>query len=195
MTEACSRPGSPSVSQLEAELSREKQKHHYFAALRRTIYVLLAVAGLSILVATLWMPVMQIYGSSMNPTLTSGEYVVAVKQKTFHQGDIVAFYVNNRLMIKRVIAKEGDWVELDDQGHVFVNGVLLEEDYVEELSLGNCNISFPYQVPDGTLFLMGDNRATSVDSRTEEMGCIDQSQIVGQVFFRIWPLNRLGVVK
>jgi signal peptidase I len=141
------------------------------------------------------MPVMQIYGSSMNPTLTSGEYVVAVKQKTFHQGDIVAFYVNNRLMIKRVIAKEGDWVELDDQGHVFVNGALLEEDYVEELSLGNCNITFPYQVPDGTLFLMGDNRATSVDSRTEEMGCIDQSQIVGQVFFRIWPLNRLGVVK
>jgi signal peptidase I len=195
MTEVCSRTGSPSVSQLEAELSREKQKHRYFAALRRTIYVLLAVAGLSILVATLWMPVMQIYGSSMNPTLTSGEYVVAVKQKTFQQGDIVAFYVNNRLMIKRVIAREGDWVELDDQGHVFVNGVLLEEDYVEELSLGNCNITFPYQVPDGTLFLMGDNRATSVDSRTEEMGCVAQSQIVGQVFFRVWPLDRLGVVK
>lgn len=185
----------PSLEQMEEEISRLKYKKSYGSALRGTLYSLAVVAAIAILVATLWLPVLQITGSSMTPTLEDGQFVVAIKNDDFQPGDITAFYYNNKILIKRVIASEGDWVDIDADGNVYVNGLLLEEPYIQEKSLGECNIELPYQVPDGKVFVMGDDRAISLDSRTTAVGSVSKEQVLGQVMFRVWPLKEFGSIK
>ncbi|MCI8631417.1 MAG: signal peptidase I [Firmicutes bacterium] len=184
----------PSLEQLEGQLKKERYKVRYQYALRTTVYTLLAVAAAAILVATLWMPVLQIYGSSMVPTLNEGEVVVSWKGGKFEQGDVVAFYYNNKLLVKRVIAGPGSWVDIKDDGTVYVDGELLEEEYIKEKALGECNIDMPYQVPDERYFVMGDHRATSVDSRNTAIGCVAKEDIAGKLVFRIWPLGTISKI-
>ena len=184
----------PSTQQLEAELSRVKYKRRYRTVLKSTIYTLITVAAVAVLVATLWLPVLQIYGNSMTPTLQDGAIVFSMKGSDFKQGDIIAFYYNNKILIKRVIAGPGEWVNIDEDGTVYVNDVELEEPYLIEKALGDCNIELPYQVPDGRVFVMGDHRSTSVDSRNTAVGCVAQEQIVGKIMFRVWPIKRLGTL-
>ena len=185
-------PEMPSTQQLEAELNRVKYRSRYRSVFRSTVYTLITVV--SILVATLWLPVLQIYGSSMTPTLQDGEIIFSVKTSEFEPGEIVAFYYNNKILVKRVICGPGDWIDIDEDGTVYVNEVRLEEPYLTEKALGDCDIDLPFQVPDGKVFVMGDHRSTSVDSRNTAVGCVAQEQIVGKIIFRIWPLNRLGDV-
>ena len=184
----------PSLEQMEDEIARLKYKKRYGSALRGTLYSLAVVAAIAILIATLWMPVLQITGTSMDPTLVDGQFVVALKNSDFEIGDITAFYYNNKILIKRVIASEGEWVDIDKDGNVFVNGVLLDEPYLQEKSLGECNNELPYQVPDGKIFVMGDDRAVSLDSRTTAVGSVSKEQILGQVVFRVWPLEKFGSI-
>ena len=185
----------PTLDQMEEEISRLKYRKRYGRALRGTVYSLAVVAAVAILIATLWMPVLQITGASMAPTLVDGQFVVAVKKSEFQTGDITAFYYNNKILIKRVIASAGDWVDISENGDVYVNGVLLEEPYIKEKSLGECNIEFPYQVPDGKVFVMGDDRAVSLDSRTTAVGPVSKEQVLGRVVFRVWPLSAFGGVE
>lgn len=180
---------------LEAELNRVKYEQRYRVVLKSTIYTLITVAAVAVLVATLWLPVLQIYGSSMTPTLQDGEIVFSVKTTDLEQGDIVAFYYNNKILVKRVIAGPGDWVNIfPETGNVFINDVFLEEPYLQEKSFGDADIEFPYQVPDGKIFVMGDHRSTSVDSRHTAVGCVAEEQIVGKIVFRVWPMDQFGGV-
>ena len=185
----------PEIEELKAELDRVKYKRKYRKVLKSTFYTLVVVAAFAVLVATLWMPVLQIYGSSMTPTVKEGQIVVSVKTKNFEQGDLAAFYVGNKLLVKRVIAGPADYVFIDEYGTVFVNGEELYEPYIEEKAYGECDIEMPYQVPDSRYFLMGDHRKTSVDSRSTAVGCIDSEQIVGKIVFCVWPLSDFGPVK
>lgn len=185
----------PTVEQLEAEIKRVNHKKRYRTVLKSTVYTLITVAAIAVLVATLWLPVLQIYGSSMYPTLQDGEIIFSVKTAEFEPGDIVAFYFNNKILIKRVIAGPGDWVNMTENGTVSVNGEILEEPYLTETAYGDTDIELPYQVPDGKIFVMGDHRATSVDSRNTAVGCVAQEQVVGKILFRVWPLNQMGVVE
>lgn len=182
----------PDSSLLEAELKRVRYKGRYRRALRSTISVLIVVAAIAILVATLLLPILRIYGSSMTPTLREGEIVVSVKGSDVKRGEILAFYYNNKVLIKRVIAFPGEWIDIDDTGYVTVDGKELEEPYLKEHSLGDMNITLPYQVPEGRYFVMGDHRSTSVDSRNTAVGCVAEEQIVGRIVFRVWPLSRIG---
>ena len=184
----------PSIEQVEAELSERKHKKEYGRALRNTICVLIVVAAIAVLISTLILPVLQASGGSMEPTLYDGDIIVLVKTDKYHTGELIGFYYQNKLLLKRVIASAGDYVDIDDNGVVMVNGKVIDEPYVSELSKGSCDISLPYQVPDGRIFVMGDHRAVSIDSRTKAVGCIETDQIVGRVFFRIWPLNRFSTI-
>lgn len=185
----------PEIDQLRAELKRVRYRSRYRSILRSTVYTLIVVAAVAVLVATIWMPVLRIYGASMTPTLDVGEIVVSVKGSEFAPGDLVAFYIGNKILVKRCIAGPGQWVDIDEDGNVYVDGKLLEEPYLAEKALGDCNINLPYQVPENRYFCMGDHRATSVDSRTTEIGCIAEEQIVGKIVFRVWPLERFGVLE
>ncbi|MCR6545068.1 signal peptidase I [Dehalobacterium formicoaceticum] len=185
----------PSIPLLEAELKRERHRNQYFKVLRSTIYTLITVAAVAILVATLWLPVLQIYGSSMTPTLHDGDIVVSLKSSDFKPGEIVAFYYNNKVLIKRVIARAGDWVDIKKDGTVIVNGETLDEPYIEGKDFGDTDIELPYQVPEARIFVLGDHRNVSVDSRNTMMGSIAQEQIVGKLIFRFWPLNVFGSLK
>lgn len=182
-------------AEIEAELQRENYKLKYRKTLRSTIFILITAAAMAVLVATLWMPVLQIYGSSMTPTLQEGELVLSIKSKKHEQGDIIAFYYGNKLLVKRYIAGPGAWVNILDDGTVIVNDMILEEPYVKELSFGDSDIEYPYQVPEGKHFLLGDHRSTSVDSRHTSVGCISEDQIVGTIEFRVWPLSEFGPVQ
>lgn len=182
----------PELEQLESELNRVKYRTRYRSVLRSTIYSLVVVAAIAVLVATIWMPVLQIYGVSMSPTLEEGDIVLSLKGSDFEHGDLVAFYLGNKVLVKRYIAGPGQWVDLDEDGIVYVDGALLEEPYLTERSFGDCNIALPYQVPDNRYFCMGDHRSTSVDSRHTEVGCVSEEQIVGKIVFRVWPLSRFG---
>ena len=185
----------PPLKELEGELQRERHKIRYRRVLRSTVFTLVTVAAVAILVATLWMPVLQIYGASMTPTLTDGDIVISRKVRNLKQGDIVAFYYNNRILVKRYIANAGDWVDIDEEGNVYVNGELLDEPYVFEKALGECTIELPYQVPENRIFVLGDHRSVSVDSRSASVGCVAEDQIVGELVFCVWPFSNLGIVK
>lgn len=185
----------PTLGELESELRRERYKHTYFAVFRSTVYTLITVAAVAVLVAVLLLPVLQIYGTSMTPTLEEGNIVVSVKGSTFETGDVVAFYYNNRILVKRVIGHPGDWIDIDDDGTVYVNGEQIDEPYVSEKALGECDIELPYQVPESRIFVMGDHRSSSVDSRSTAVGCVAEEYLVGRIVFRVWPLTELGVVK
>ena len=186
---------NPGLESLRAELKRVRYRQRYHSVVRSTVYILLTVAAVAVLVATLLLPVLRIYGASMTPSLFEGDIVVSVKEMSFDRGDIISFYYNNKILVKRVIAFEGEWVNLDEEGNVYVNGQLLDEPYVDEKAFGECDIELPYQVPEGRYFVMGDNRDASVDSRNTAVGPIAMDQVVGKVFFRIWPLREFGVVK
>ena len=182
----------PELALVEAELKRERYKWRYGQVLRSTIYSLVVVAAIAVLVATIWLPVLRIYGSSMTPTLNEGEIVVTVKGGDFTSGQVVGLYVGNRLLVKRIIAGPGQWVNILEDGTVFVDGKELDEPYLTEKALGDCNIELPYQVPDGRFFVLGDHRSTSVDSRHTTVGTIADEEIVGRIVFRVWPLNQFG---
>ena len=185
----------PTTEQIEKERARLRHKSRYSRTLRSTIAILIVVAAVAVLVATLWMPVLRIYGSFMAPTLNDGQIVISLKTTDFKTGDIAAFYYGNKLLIKRYIAGASDWVYIDEDGTVSVNSIELDEPYLAEKALGQTNIDLPYQVPDKRYFLMGDNREASVDSRNTAVGCVSEEQIVGKVVFCIWPLDRFGPVR
>lgn len=185
----------PESSQLESEIKRVRFKSRYFKLLASTVGVLIVVAAVSVLIATLVLPVLEIYGNSMTPTLTEGNIVVSVKKGSYDRGDIIAYYYNNRILVKRIIALPGDSVTINDSGTVSLNGKELEEDYIETKVLGECDIALPFKVPDGTYFVMGDNRESSIDSRTQAVGCTAEDEIIGSVFFTVWPLNHFGIVR
>lgn len=185
----------PTVEQLEAALHSAKKSGSYHRALRSTIYALLVVAAVAILVATLVMPILQISGSSMTPVIGDGEIAAVLKTDKLERGDIIAFYYNNKVLVKRVIAFPGERVYIDTNGKVFINGAELEEPYLKEWAKGNCDIDMPYQVPEGRYFVLGDHRSTSADSRSKVIGPVSQEQVLGKVVLRIWPLKRFGLIK
>lgn len=185
----------PTIEELKDEIKREKHKRKYNSALRSTVNLFIVIAAVSILVAMLVMPVLRIYGSSMSPSLNDSEIVLCLKTSNIQTGDIVAFYYNNKILVKRMIASAGDVVDIDSEGNVSVNGVLLKEDYVSEKALGECDIELPYQVPDGKIFCLGDHRSVSIDSRSTTVGCISEEQIVGKLIFRIWPIKNIEKIK
>ncbi len=184
----------PSVELLEKELRRTRYNRRYRRTLRTTLFSLLVVAAIAVIIAVLLMPILQISGSSMEDTLFDGDLVVSLNNKQYKTGDVIGFYYNNGILIKRVIAVTGDWVDIDEDGTVYVNGVKLDEPYVTEKAFGECNINLPYQVPDGKCFVMGDHRATSVDSRNTAVGCIPNDLVVGRLLVRFWPLDKIGLV-
>lgn len=185
----------PNSAEVEQELRRERYKARYKKNLKSTVFALITAAAAAVLVATLWLPVLQIFGASMTPTLREGEIVVSVKINEMEPGDIVAFYYGNKVLIKRYIAGPGSWVDIQEDGTVLVDGNILEEPYLTEKSFGISDLVYPYQVPEDTYFLMGDHRETSVDSRHSSVGCISGDQIVGKIVYRVWPLNVFGIVK
>ena len=189
----------PTSKELEEELGRVRYRTRYRNVLRSTIYTLITVAAIAVLVATLLLPVLQVYGSSMTPTLTDRDIVVTVKTSEFKSGDVVAFYYNNKILVKRVIAQAGEWVDITPEGDVYVGATqqsmeLLDEPYLMEKALGDCNIELPYQVPESRVFVMGDHRSVSVDSRNTAVGCVAEEQLVGKLVFRVWPLDVFGEV-
>lgn len=179
------------VDQLEEELKRDTYKKQYWKMLRSTISILIVVAAIVVLISNLFLPILRIYGSSMMPTLVNGNIVAAIRYGDYDRGDVIAFYYNNKILVKRVIGLPGEQVDIDENGNVSINGEPLEEAYLEEKALGECDIELPYQVPDGRYFVMGDHRSVSSDSRNSQVGCISEEQIIGKLFFRIWPLNEI----
>ena len=186
---------APTIDQLKVELQRVTYKKRYHSVFRSTVYTMLIAAACAVLVATIFMPILQIYGTSMTPTLNEGEIVVSIKGMDFETGDLISFYVGNKLLVKRYIAGPGQWVDFDEDGNVYVDNVLVDEPYVLEKSIGDCNIELPYQVPESRYFVLGDHRISSVDSRNTAVGCIGEDQIVGKIVFRVWPFNSFGSVE
>ena len=186
---------NPTLEQLQEEYERVDYRIRFAKTFRSTLFTLTTVAAVAVLIAVIFLPVLKIYGKSMKGTLEGGDIVFSLKQSNPKTGDIIAFYYNNNILIKRVIATSGDWVDIDEAGNVFVNNVKLEEPYLKEAkAFGECNIELPYQVPDSRIFVMGDNRSVSIDSRNTSVGCVAEEQIVGKIVFRIWPIAKIGVV-
>lgn len=177
------------MEEVEAERHRLKYRKKYVKTIRSTIYVLLIVAAVSILLSSIFLPVMQIVGDSMEPTLKSDDVVLLLKTNDFSTGDLICFSWNNKTLLKRVIARAGDWVNIDDKGTVYLNGEPLDEPYVSEPGLGECDTEFPLQIPENSYWVMGDKRISSIDSRSSVIGCVNNDQIIGKVIARIWPLG------
>lgn len=182
----------PTLEELEKEFKREEKNQNSGKILRRVIGIIVVVVAVTVIAATLFLPVLRIYGTSMMPTFEGGDIVLTVKTTDFRKKDIVAFYYNNKILIKRVIATEGEWVDIDEDGIVSVDGEKLEEPYVLNKEKGEFDMKFPYQVPENRLFVMGDNRSVSVDSRNSAIGSVAEEQIVGKLIFQVWPLNNFG---
>ena len=188
-------PQLPNTAELEEAVKRDRYYHRFRNMVTSTFLTLVVVAAATVLVAVLFLPVLRIYGKSMNGTLDNGDIVVSVKSSNMKTGDVVAFYYNNNILVKRVIAGPGDWVDIDKDGNVFVNHEKLEEPYLDDKAYGETNIELPYQVPDGRIFVMGDNRSVSIDSRNTSIGCVSEEQIVGKIVYRVWPLSQIGRVR
>lgn len=181
----------PTIDQIETERKRYRWKKAYFKALRGTVAVLTYMAAVAALIATLVLPVLQIEGTSMEPTLVNGDVVLLTKTTAFGRGDICGFAWNNKILIKRVIGIPGDWIEIDTDGTVYLNGEKLDEPYAEQIAFGECDLEFPFQVPPEQYFVLGDMRESSIDSRNTLVGCVENEQIIGKIFFRVWPLEDL----
>ena len=188
-------PQLPNTAELEEAVKRDRYYHRFRNMVTSTFLTLVVVAAATVLVAVLFLPVLRIYGKSMRGTLDNGDIVVSVKSSNMKTGDVVAFYYNNNILVKRVIAGPGDWVDIDQEGNVYVNGTKLEEPYLDDKAYGETNIELPYQVPDGRIFVMGDNRSVSIDSRNTSIGCVSEEQIVGKIVYRVWPLSQIGRVR
>lgn len=186
--------GVPSRGQLENELKRERGKRQRLAMAAAAVEAFVVAAAAAIVVATVLLPVMQIDGNSMSPTLKDGEIVISFKNAKITKGDIVSFYYNNKILIKRVVAMAGETVDIDGDGKVYVDNYLLEEPYLTEQALGKCDITLPCKVPEGSIFVLGDHRSMSVDSRSADIGCISEEQVVSKVTFRVWPFGGIGPV-
>jgi len=184
----------PSAWQVQAELKRERTRRRFRKIIKNTISTLILIAAIAVLITTLVLPVLQIAGTSMEPTLNNGDIVVLLKTAKLGYGDLCGFSYSNKILIKRVIAMPGDTVVIDREGIVYVNGELLDEPYITDRGLGECDIEFPYTVPENCYFLMGDHRSTSIDSRSTVIGCIPMEQIVGKLFLKVWPLNSLSLL-
>lgn len=185
----------PATDELTGAVKRERYLHRFRTTIRSTFLSLVVVAAVAVLVAVLFLPILRIYGKSMNGTLDSGDVVVSVKSSSLKTGDVIAFYYNNNILVKRVMANPGDWVDIDKEGNVYVNNKLIEEPYLkQDKAFGETNIELPYQVPEGKVFVMGDNRSVSIDSRNTSIGCVSEEQIVGKIVYRVWPLTGLGAV-
>jgi len=185
----------PAKEELEEALKREKYKLKYKKTLKSTIYSLIIVISISSLLSTLLFPVLEIYGKSMNSTLSEGNIVLSVRKTNLKRGDVIAFYHNNKILIKRVIGISSDWINIDKEGKVYVNNTLLEEPYLKEKNNGESNIKYPYQVPDDNYFVLGDDRLLSVDSRYKEIGTIHKDNVIGKIIFRLWPIKEIGIIK
>ncbi len=182
------------TEELEEELNRQKYKFRYKKLLRSTIHILLVVVALSILISTLVFPVLKIYGESMESTLNSGDIVVCFKKSEYKHGDVVAFYYNNQVLVKRIVALSSDWVDIDNEGNLYINDKLIDEPYIESKSYGESDISYPYQVPEESYFVLGDKRENSVDSRNSLIGTITNEEIIGKIIFKVWPVEEFGIV-
>lgn len=181
----------PSLELLQKELGRERYKRRFRRLLRSTVNALIVVAAIAALIATLVLPVLQIAGTSMEPSLNDGDIVVLVKTDNLETGDLCAFYYSNKILIKRIIGTPGDYLWIDKEGTVFLNNIQLEEPYISEKALGECDIEFPYQVTENNYFMMGDHRETSIDSRSSIIGCVAEDQIIGKIIIKVWPLSEL----
>ena len=184
----------PTTDCIKKELDRYTYRRNFLRTLRNTAFTLVVVAALAILVAVLLMPILRIYGSSMSGTVDNGDLVASIKTSDMKTGDVIAFYYNNNILVKRVIAVSGDFVDIDEEGNVYVNQALLNEPYLSSKAFGETNIELPYQVPEDRIFVMGDNREVSIDSRNTAVGCVAGEQVVGKIVFRIWPLSQIGFV-
>ena len=188
-------PELPDTAELEEAVRRDRYYHRFRNMVTSTFLTLVVVAAVAVLVAVLFLPVLRIYGKSMRGTLDNGDIVVSVKSSNMKTGDVIAFYYNNNILVKRVIAGPGDWVDIDKDGNVFVNNEKLSEPYLDDKAYGETNIELPYQVPDGRIFVMGDNRSVSIDSRNTSIGCVSEEQIVGKIVYRVWPFSQIGRVR
>lgn len=186
---------APSLQLLEQELEREKYKNRFLRTLRNTVFTLVTVSAIAVLVATIWMPVLQIYGNSMTPMLSDGEIVLSLKTSGISKGEVIAFYYNNKILIKRVIGVSGDWIRITENGDVYINDKYLDEPYISDKALGDSNIEYPYQVPEGKVFVMGDHRSVSIDSRNTSVGCVSEDQVVGRLLLKLWPFKDIGKIE
>ena len=185
----------PPTTTIEEAYLASRYRQRFLGSLRSTIFMLIVVAASAVLVAVLFLPILRIYGQSMSGTLNSGDIVVSVKSVQFETGDVIAFYYNNNILVKRVIATSGQWVDIDKEGNVYVDDTYLKESYLQSKAYGESNIDFPYQVPEDRVFVMGDNRELSIDSRNTAVGTVSEEQIVGKLLYRIWPLRDMGGIQ